>query len=147
MRGKAFHRLEFANVETLELEPIPCYRHLSKAAYRSWVAEVITDIETETTARHRQEETVPLGATIATAISAHHRPTAPKKSWAPLFHVASKAAKRELTEAYRWFVAAYRDATKKLRQGALSAAFPPGSFVPSLAMIDWRYSGQARAPG
>ncbi|MEE8367853.1 MAG: transposase [Thermoanaerobaculia bacterium] len=147
MRGKAFHRLEFANVETLELEPIPCYRHLSEAAYRSWVAEVIGDIETETSARHRQEETVPLGATIATAISAHQRPTAPKKSWAPLVHAATTKVRKEFREAYGWFVAAYREAAEKLRQGDLSAAFPAGSFIPSLAMIDWRYSGQARAPG
>jgi REP element-mobilizing transposase RayT len=146
-RGKAFHRLEFATVETLRFAPIPCYRHLSKAGYRSWVGEVITDIETETRTRHAHEETAPLGARVATAVSPHGRPIAPKKSWAPLFHAATKAARRELREAYGWFVAAYREAADKLRRGDLSATFPPGSFIPSLAMIDWRYSGQARAPG
>ena len=77
------------------------------------------------------------------AISPHDRPAHPKKNWAPLFHVATKKVRRELTEAYRWFVGAYREATEKLRQGDLSAAFPPGSFIPSLAMTDWR---KARAP-
>ena len=28
-RGKAFHRLEFATVETLQFQPLPCYKHLS----------------------------------------------------------------------------------------------------------------------
>jgi len=143
-RGKAFHRLEFATVETLDFTPLPCYKHLSKTTYRSWIADLVTDIEVETAARHKLEETAPLGAAIATAISAHHRPTAPKKSWAPLFHAATKAARRELIEAYRWFVVAYWEAVEKLRAGDLSVVFPPGSFIPSLAMIDWR---KARAPG
>ena len=142
-RGKAFHRLEFATVETLELAPLPCYQHLSTIAYRSWIAEVVVDIEKETAARHKLEETSPLGAALALAVSPHDRPAHPKKSWAPLFHVAAKTVRRELMEAYRWFVAAYWEAAEKLRKGDLSAAFPPGSFIPSLAMIDWR---KARAP-
>ncbi len=81
------------------------------------------------------------------AISPHQRPEKSKKSWAPLVHAASKAVRKEFRDAYGWFVAAYREAADKLRQGDLSAAFPPGSFIPALAMIDWRYSGQARAPG
>ncbi len=40
------------------------------------------------------------------------------------------------TEAYHGFVAAYREVAEKLRLGDRSAAFPPGSFIPSLAMID-----------
>lgn len=142
-RRKAFHRLEFASVETLEFTPLPCYQHLSKSAYRRWTAEMVADIEMETTARHKREQTAPLGARIAMAVSPHDRPAHPKKSWAALFHVATKTVRRELTEAYHWFVAAYREAAEKLRLGDLSAAFPPGSFIPTLAMIDWR---KARAP-
>ena len=146
-RGKAFHRLEFTAVETLTFDPLPCYHHLSKTAYRRWISEVVADITSETTARHRLEKTVPLGVRPTLAISPHERPSLPKNSWAPLFHAASKKARRELRDAYGWFVAAYREAVEKLREGDLSANFPPGSFIPSLAMIDWRYSGQARAPG
>jgi hypothetical protein len=146
-RGKAFHRLEFASFETLHLTPLPCYKHLSKTAYRGWVAEVVADIESETKARHSNEETVPLGASLALAISPHQRPEKSKKNWVPLVHAATKAVRKEFRDAYGWFVAAYREAAEKLRLGDLSAAFPPGSFIPSLAMIDWRYTGQARAPG
>ena len=146
-RGKVFHRLEFATVETLELTPLPCYGHLSKVAYRGLIAELVAEIEAQTQERHRIEETVPLGIHLALAISPHESPEKSKKSWAPLVHAATRAARREFKEAYGWFVGAYRAAADKLRQGDLSAAFPPGSFIPSLAIIDWRYRSRARAPG
>jgi len=37
-----------------------------------------------------------------------------------------------LYEAYAWFVAAFRDASEKLRAGDRAARFPPGSFPPAL---------------
>ncbi len=58
----------------------------------------------------------PLRATIASAISAHQRPTPPKKSWAPLVHAATVKVRKEFREAYGWFVAAY-SATRSLQRG------------------------------
>src|SRR4051794_31203815 len=45
------------------------------------------------------------------------RPRRSKKSPAPFVHAASHEIRRELYEAYRWFVAAYRTAADKLRTG------------------------------
>src|SRR5215218_5306211 len=42
---------------------------------------------------------------------------------APLFHTVSSKVRRELWEAYAWFVAAFRDAAEKLRAGDRHAAF------------------------
>jgi hypothetical protein len=58
-----------------------------------------------------------------------------KKSPAPLFHAASKAVRRELYEGYAWFVAAYREASEKLRNGNRAVSFPTGSFPPPLPFV------------
>jgi hypothetical protein len=54
---------------------------------------------------------------------------------APAFHAASQAVRRELRDAYAWFVAAFRQAAAKLREGDRSAAFPVGSFPPALPFV------------
>ena len=57
------------------------------------------------------------------------------QSPAPLFHAASKAVRRELYEGYAWFVAAYREAAEKLRNGNRVVSFPIGSFPPPLPFV------------
>ena len=41
----------------------------------------------------------------------------------------------ELYQMYAWFVAAYRDASEKLRSGNRLVAFPTGSFPPALPFV------------
>jgi hypothetical protein len=43
--------------------------------------------------------------------------------------------RRELRDAYFWFVAAYRDAAEKLRAGQRDALFPVGCFPPPLPFV------------
>ena len=62
-------------------------------------------------------------------------PIKTKKSPSPGFHAATKAARRELWEAYAKFVAAFREASEKLRHGDLTASFPVGSFPPGLPFV------------
>jgi hypothetical protein len=54
---------------------------------------------------------------------------------APLVHAATKAARKAFYDAYAWFVAAFRQAAEKLRQGDRNAAFPAGSFPPALPFV------------
>ncbi len=63
------------------------------------------------------------------------RPAKSKKSSAPLFHAFTKRVRRELYEAYAWFVAAFRDAAEKLKAGDRTASFPTGSFPPHLPFV------------
>jgi len=62
-------------------------------------------------------------------------PLKTKKSPAPAFHAASQAVRRELWDAYGWFVGAFRQAAEKLRAGDRNAAFPVGSFPPALKFV------------
>jgi len=136
-RRENFDRFEYATPETIRLEPLPCWIHHSKARYKSRVGDLITEIETETASRHAREGTRPLGVAAILAQNAHDKPSRSKKAWAPAFHAATKAVRKELVEAYRWFLGAYLEAAEKLRKGDFSASFPEGSFPPRLPFVGW----------
>lgn len=134
-RGKRFERLEYASRETVELDPLPCWRHLSEESYRGRVRDVISQIEGKTADRHAREGSRPLGPKTVLSQDPHHQPTELKKAWAPAFHAATKASRRELVEAYGWFISAYREAADKLSRGNRRARFPEGSFPPRLPFV------------
>lgn len=137
IRGEAFHRLEYSTTETIHLGPIPCWRHLSKIAVRGRIRELVSQIEIETASRHAREGTQPQGTKGILARDPHHRPLKLKESRAPASHAATKAARRELAEAFGWFLSAYREAAVRLRQGDLQAGFPEGSFPPPRPFVAW----------
>lgn len=64
-----------------------------------------------------------LGASAVRGQHPFDRPAKSKKSPALLFHAASKAVRRELYEMYGWFVAAFREASEKLRGGSRTVKF------------------------
>lgn len=130
VQGKMNSRLEYATRETIRLEPLPCWRHLPKKSYQHRVADLIQEIEIEAAVRHAKERTRPLGSDVVLTQRTVDRPRSMKKMWAPHFHAATKSARMELIEAYKWFVGAYRDAANRMRQGDLRAFFPIGSFPP-----------------
>jgi hypothetical protein len=138
-RGEKLHRYSFATEEILTLDKLPCWRHVSDTEYRRRIAELLADIEEEAAALRRQcNIQLPSAARCAKTIERqhpHNRPAKPSKSAAPHFHAATKAARRELQEAYAWFVVAFREAAEKLRAGDRNAAFPEGSFPPGLPFV------------
>ncbi|MGB5551711.1 MAG: transposase [Thermoanaerobaculia bacterium] len=134
-RREEFDRFAYASPETVRLEPLPCWQHLPDERLRSRVAELVLQIETETADRHANKATRPLGVSAVLAQHPHDKPLRSNKALAPAFHAASKAARRELVEAYRWFVGAYREAAEKLRQGDFRVGFPAGSFPPRLPVV------------
>jgi len=137
MRGEAFDRLEYATQETVRFEPMPCWRDLPEKDLKVRVEELIREIESETAARHLREGTRPLGVKAILRQKPHDRPRRLKRGWAPAFHTATKAARRELVEAYGWFLAAYREAAEKLVQESKTASFPKGSFPRRFPFVGW----------
>ena len=134
-RGEKFDRLKYATVETLHLSPLPCWKHLSSDVWRSRSRHLIDEIVEETALRTATTGSEPLGPVAILGRHPHDRPKNPKRSPAPLFHAASARVRRELWEAYRLFVAAFRGAAEKLRAGDRNAAFPAGSFPPALQFV------------
>jgi hypothetical protein len=55
----------------------------------------------------------------------------PVLSWS-LYHAATRAVRKAFWEAYATFVAAFREAADRWREGDRSARFPIGSLPPGL---------------
>jgi hypothetical protein len=131
-RGEVSPRDGFATFHTLELSPLPCWRHLSPQEYRRRIGQLIAVIEDEADARHRAEGGKPLGVAGILRQDPHDRPANSSRSPAPLVHAASKRARVELRAAYYSLVAAFRIAAERLRSGCRDVVFPRGCFPPPL---------------
>jgi hypothetical protein len=125
----------YATQEILVLSPLPCWKHLSKEVRRHLVVEMIADIEAEAAVSRQRSGSQVLGASEVCRQHPFDRPARPKKSAAPMFHAATKLVRQELWTAYAWFVAQFREASKKLRSGDRMARFPAGSFPPALPFV------------
>jgi putative transposase len=134
-RGETFDRMKYATREILILSPLPCWKHRSDEVQRQLIIEMIADIEKEAALRRQRSGSQVLGASAVRGQHPFDRPARPKKSPAPLFHAASKLLRQELWAAYAWFVAAFREASAKLRAGNRLARFPAGSFPPALPFV------------
>jgi hypothetical protein len=103
--------------------------------YRELVAGLVEEIEADTAAERKRTGRDPLGAV---AILRQHPRTCPnqsKKSPAPRFHAATKAAREALRKAYGLFLAAFREAAESLKGGNRTARFPNGCFPPGLPFV------------
>jgi REP-associated tyrosine transposase len=125
----------FVAEHSLELEPLPCWRHLPGEEYRRRIAEMVHDIEVETARRIFLTGKVPRGPEVIRRQNPLDQAARPKKSPAPFCHAISKEARRQLREAYRLFVEAYRQASAQLRAGDRNARFPEGCFPPALPFV------------
>ena len=131
-QGVEFGARDFSSVETVSLTPLPCWRHLTAAEYREHIADLVEVIESETELRRRETGRAPRGAKFILRQHPHDLPTQSKKSPAPAFHAATQVARRALVEAYRIFLAAYRQASDSLRAGERTVEFPRYCFPPPL---------------
>ncbi len=145
-RREAYSKYQYATEETVVLSPLPCWSHLPPERVREHVADLIAEIEAEAEAVRRETGREPLGVEAILRQKPHDRPHRPKKSPAPGWHAATRAARRALQEAYRSFLAAFREAAEKLKAGDRLAQFPMGSFPPGLPFVDGLASLPARAP-
>jgi REP element-mobilizing transposase RayT len=134
-RGESFHERQFASPEAVTLEPLPAWAHLPQEKVTELIREMVERIEAQAAQRRAETRAVPLGPAAIKAQHPHHRPSKLKKSPAPLFHAATRRIRRELYDAYRFFLAAFRDASERLRSGDRNARFPSGCFPPALPFV------------
>ena len=133
--GVVFGPRDFTSTHRVVLSPLPCWEHLGSDQYRQRIEEIVIDIESETAAQIRSTGRKPPGAAFVRRMHPHDRPRETKRSPAPAFHAATRAARERLLAAYRLFVDAYRRAAERLARGDLAAVFPAHSFPPSLPYV------------
>ncbi len=135
MKGEEVNPDDFIEPETLTFESLPCWEHLSPEQYRARIAPLVEQIEADAAAAMERTGRKPLGAEAILRQDPTTRPEHLKKSPAPRFHAFTKKIRQDLYQAYSWFVAAFREAAEKLRQGDRTALFPVGSFPPHLPFV------------
>jgi putative transposase len=134
-RGEDVGPFQYATRETLELAPLPCWKHLTPEQRQRRAAALVAEVDAEADDRRERTGVQPLGPEAILAQNPLSQPAKPKKSPAPAVHAATKAVRRELRNAYFTFVASYRDAAAKLRAGKRDATFPMGCFPPALPFV------------
>ncbi len=102
---------------------------------RQRIREIVDDIDAQAARRVVLNGNAPPGSEAIRKQDPHKIPDHTKSSSAPAVHAASKAVRKQMKEAYRLFVEAYREAAVRLRAGDLSVQFPPGCFPPPQPFI------------
>ncbi|MFL6262612.1 MAG: transposase [Thermoanaerobaculia bacterium] len=134
-KGEDADPRQHATTETVTFSLLPCWKHLSREAYRERVAKMVLEIEEEAAAARKRTGAEPFGAAKILAQDPSTRPERVKKSPAPLLHAASKAVRQIFYEGFALFVAAYRTAAEKLGRGDPKPGFPRGCFPPALPFV------------
>jgi REP element-mobilizing transposase RayT len=145
-RGRRFNRYTFAEEMGVEFGKLPCWSHLSESQYRSRIGEIVEQIEREANAAPTERGArLPSAATCRKRIRRQHPHTRVlgegTRRPAPAVHAHRKRAREKLLRAIADFVAAYRVAARRLREGDRRARFPTGCFPPHLPFV-----AAARAP-
>ena len=134
-RGVSLGTYQYATRETLELAPLPCWKHLPPEKRQQLAVAMVAEIEAEAAERRERTGVQALGPAAILAQSPESRPLKTKRSPAPAVHAVRRAVRRELRNAYFLFVAAYRSAAEKLRARQRDAQFPAGCFPPPLPFV------------
>jgi REP element-mobilizing transposase RayT len=135
LRREDFGPRRYATEETVVLSHLPCWRHLSPEMYRDLVAGLVREIEADAAAERKRTGREPFGVEAILRQHPHTCPEKTKKSPAPHFHAATKAAREALRKAYGLFLAAFREAAERLKAGDRMAKFPNGCFPPGLPFV------------
>lgn len=125
----------YTTQETVELSPLPCWKHLSEETYQKRVAGLVDEIEEEAAEERRRTDKPVLGVAAILGEDPQYRPACLDRSPATLFLVASYSMWRTLYDAYAWSVLEFRSAAEKLHAGDRDAPFPCGSFPPALPFV------------
>ena len=137
LRGLKPSRQEFTERLEIRLEPLPCWEGISRRDLAGNIQLLLRSILDNARAERADSGGPPLGVKRILAQNPHDQPMKSKKEPAPHFHVASRNAYQELLEAYRLFVASFREAADFLARGIL-VSFPEDCFPPPLPVAELR---------
>jgi REP element-mobilizing transposase RayT len=130
--GKKVDPDKVRTIETLKFSRLPCWKHLTPESYRQRISELVEAIEEEARAVRLALGTKVVGKKAILQMSPHYAPGKQKRSRKPLFFAASKETRQRMYESFKAFLAAYTEASARLRDGHLDAVFPSHCFPPAL---------------
>jgi len=133
-------RADFTTRYRLPLQVLPCWQHLDDKERCRRVRELIRDVEQG--ARHDREGKGVLGREAVLAQNPLDAPEHTKNSPRPLCHASRRETYVSFRKVWDTFVAAYREASARFRQGVLGVEFPPFACHPPLRW-GWRLTAAA----
>ena len=133
-RGERVIPGQFASAYRVHLSPLPCWRDLSPARHRAACADLVAQVEAQTSAARLDSGVACLGPERILAQHPHDRPVASDASPAPLVHASSTDTRKAFRRTYLAFLDAFRAAVACLRRG-LKADFPLGAFPPGAPFV------------
>lgn len=116
----------YRNAVVLHLSKLPCWQHLDWEEIAKRVLSLIQSIIQDGAAMHSGV----LGCQRIKKQNPMRRIPRPQRRRRPLIHANCRSLRQQFVEAYRAFLAAYREASLHLQRGNLSAQFPRGSCRP-----------------
>jgi len=128
-------RQVFSEAEEVRISVLPGLALLNATEFRDKMASIVEQIEHETHQMHQFNGTKPAGPKWVMRQNPHRVPKAMKKSPAKRFLAALRHTIAEFRRAYKEFMVAYREASRRLMTGDRSAEFPLGCFPPRLPFV------------
>lgn len=122
---------KYAREYEVELSPLPCHEGMSEGERRAVFRAMVKDIEAEAGARVRGGMRV-VGRRGVLLQAPHGKPVAPSRRPRPMCHCANPERRAKYREDYRWFVALYCEASRRIRAGEQMVEFPPNCFPPPM---------------
>jgi hypothetical protein len=135
-RGEDATLEDFTEPMELRIPPLPCHQHLDTSQQRSFVMDLVRQIEEETDARHQADGTAPIGAIAVVAADPHAKSATHEPSPQPLLHAFTKRVWKEMRQALSLILAAYREAADRLKNGDFAASFPENTFPPARPFVE-----------
>ncbi len=132
-KGEKVHPQDFTKCYPVPLTPLPFLAAKTETQQQTYYRHLIKEITAETYERLANKNQQVLGVAAVLAQDPHSCPRKIKKSPAPPCHASTAARRKSYRRSYQMFVAAYRWAAMKLRQGDRNVQFPENCFPPPLA--------------
>ena len=134
---RGVHEL-FPSTQTVRLSPLPFLEGLTSQQRQEFMVNEVRELEATTAERHRENNTRPLGARKILRLNPHDNPKDFRPSPGPAFHAATMEEFLAMKEARAAIIAAYRNASARLRKGEKNVEFPEGTFPPAPPFVDTR---------
>jgi hypothetical protein len=130
--GKQVRLQDFAVRYEVPLTTLPILEGKSEEEQCAFYQGLVDEIGQETYQACIDQDKQVLGVAAVLNQDPHDRPRTSKRSPAPLCHSSTKEGRLRYRRAYRKFVALYRQAVERLRQGDASVKFPENCFLPPI---------------
>ena len=129
-RGEPSVDASFMETYRIDLAPLPCWIVLSVQERRKAAAQLLA--AANEMAVEMREGKPALGPDVVCAQNPFSVPQVVNRSPRPLCHTSTKETFVAFRQAYRDFIAAYREASERFRSGDRHVEFPQGAFRPRM---------------